>query len=163
MPLSSYDQLGDINDDVFVFTYLYVREDCLNLYGFVTLEEKDIFISLLGVSGIGPRVALALLSGLSFDKLAEAIDKGDVDILTKVPGIGKKTASRIILELREKLVFKSADKEKKDSILPEEALGALIALGCRKEEARKAVQKACDNLDKDVGVEVIVKEAMKYL
>jgi Holliday junction DNA helicase RuvA len=162
MPLSAYDQLGAVGEEAHVFTYLYVRENCLDLYGFITIEEKDMFVSLLTVSGIGPRVALALISGLSILRLKEAIDKGDVNALTKVPGVGKKTASRIILELKDKLVIKHFGP-KEGPVLPEEALEALISLGCRKEEARKAVQKACDNLEKDARIELIVKEAMKHI
>jgi holliday junction DNA helicase RuvA len=94
---------GDIGQTVVFYTHLYVREDALNLYGFLRPAERDFFERLLGVSGVGPKVALSLLSKLALPDLEAAIARGDVDALTRIPGIGKKTSARLVLELKGKL------------------------------------------------------------
>jgi Holliday junction DNA helicase RuvA len=103
IPLSTYYDLPEIDTTVSVFVHTYVREDTLQLFGFLTVDERDLFDALLRVTKVGPKLALAMLSGLSTGNLQQAIIEGDVPRLSAVPGVGRKTAERIILELREKL------------------------------------------------------------
>jgi Holliday junction DNA helicase RuvA len=131
-------------------THTHVREDALALFGFVTLAEKDLFEKLITVSGVGPRLAVTILSGLPTEELVAAIVGGDAKGLTRIPGVGRKTGERLVLELREKL-----------GPVPEEALGgrgassatlveqdvvsAIINLGCTRDAAEKAVRQALGN------------------
>jgi Holliday junction DNA helicase RuvA len=103
IPLSTYYDLPEIKASVSVFVHTYVREDTFQLFGFLTIDERDLFDALLRVTKVGPKLALAMLSGLSAGDLQQAIIEGDVPRLSAVPGVGRKTAERIILELREKL------------------------------------------------------------
>ena len=103
IPLSTYYDLPEIEAAVSVFVHTYVREDTFQLFGFLTVDERDLFDALLRVTKVGPKLALAMLSGLSAGDLQQAIIEGDVPRLSAVPGVGRKTAERIILELREKL------------------------------------------------------------
>ena len=95
--------LGDVGGEVLVHTHLHVREDALTLYGFATREERALFLQLLGVTGVGPKVALGVLSAAAADRLAGMIAEGDVTALARLPGIGRKTAQRVVLELKEKI------------------------------------------------------------
>lgn len=139
-------------------TYLHVREDALHLYGFGSANEKHLFEKLISVSGIGPKVALAILSNLAAERLAQAITAGDDQLLASVPGIGKKTAARLILELREKLSLPEA-------CLPSatatnvEAREALVSLGYSIQEADAALAAATD----DMNTEQCIKIALKRL
>ena len=149
IPVSTYSQLGPAGADVSLETYTHVREDALSLFGFSTRREKAIFEKLITVGGIGPRLAITILSGLPADELAGAIRTGDVDRLTCIPGVGKKTGERIVLELREKLgaldaegVDAAAGGEVGGGAVEREVLSALLNLGCSRDAARKAVGKA---------------------
>src|SRR5207244_11325091 len=103
LPLSSFYVLGDAGTEMTLRTHTHVREDALALYGFATLVEQQLFERLIGVSGIGPRVALAVLSGIEPVELIRAIERGDIARLTAIPGVGKKTSERIVLELKDRL------------------------------------------------------------
>ncbi len=146
VPLSVISALPPVGEEVFLFTNLTVREDKMLLFGFRHEEELDVFLLLNNVSRVGPKVALSVLSVLQPAELATAVTKEDVNTLTKVPGIGRKTAERIILELKDKLKNKAYDptplpefNRKVDSI--EEAAEALLALGYRHSEAMFALQE----------------------
>ena len=153
--------------DVKVYTYLAVREDDVSLYGFYSLQEKEMFLQLVSVSGIGPKVALAILSGISVDKLASNIISQDVTALNKVKGVGKKTAARIVLELKDKITkdYQDAEESKKTAVatdnaveVNEEAVMALMTLGfTRKEATAKVANVAVDGMS----VEDIVFNALK--
>ena len=153
--------------DVKVYTYLAVREDDVSLYGFYSLQEKEMFLQLVSVSGIGPKVALAILSGISVDKLASNIISQDVTALNKVKGVGKKTAARIVLELKDKITkdYQDAEESKKTAVatdntveVNEEAVMALMTLGfTRKEATAKVANVAVDGMS----VEEIVFNALK--
>jgi Holliday junction DNA helicase RuvA len=125
--------------EVKLFTHLQVREDALTLYGFSTFEELGIFDTMLSVSGIGPKLALALLSAFKADELATVIATGNADMLCTVPGIGKKTASRIILELKDKIARSWAAAPTAAGAVDSEILAVLTALGYTSAEAAKAV------------------------
>lgn len=142
VPASSLSLLGEPGSPVELHTHLHVRENELSLYGFLTEGELALFEALLGVSGIGPKAALALLSHLSVDELSRAIAQEQVEVLSSVPGVGAKTARKVILELRDK-VARAAGVQ---AISPElaradsEALAALVSLGYSVVEAQRALQ-----------------------
>ena len=129
VPSLTLSRLGVIGDKVSLYTHLYVKEDNISLYGFASSEEVALFKNLISISGIGPRIALALLSKLSAEQLATAIISGNVALIDQVPGIGKKMANRLVVELRDKL-----EREWKEAALPlapedSDAIAALTSLG----------------------------------
>ena len=140
VPGTTLSKLGGVGSSVLLHTHLYVREDNISLYGFSTTQETALFGQLINVSGIGPKVALALLTTLNADQLATAIMSGNADLLSQVPGIGKKTAGRIILELKGKL-----EKGWEGEIIPagvtqadSDTIAALTSLGYSVREATQA-------------------------
>jgi Holliday junction DNA helicase RuvA len=142
-------------------TYLAVREDALDLYGFPTSEEKGFFELLISVSGIGPRGALGILSVTTVDTLKKAIGTGDTSYLTKVSGIGRKTAEKVVLELRDKLRANVDQKETHHELRAEsDVIEALKALGYSQNEARDALKAVADE---HVGANARIKEALKIL
>jgi len=167
------DRFGKTGDTVCVYTYLYVREDTLALYGFPSQEEHDMFVMLLQVSGIGPKVALALVAQILPSQFALAVITGDVKRLTQVKGVGKKGAERLILELKDKLkgfAFEGADGEfvvdelisglASDSRLMQEAMSAMVVLGYTAQEARKAVTSVYRD---DIPVEELIRFSLRAL
>ena len=145
IPFSTYYELGELGDRVSLHVYTHVREDTLSLYGFLTPLEKRLFILLLGVSGVGPRLAIAVLSGLPVEELMRAISEADIVRLSSVPGIGKKTAERLALELREKVrpilaeLGKGAGGPVVVSSVQSDVVSALVNLGYGRPIAEKAV------------------------
>jgi len=140
MPTSTMSTLGAIGDEVELHTHLHLREDNVTLYGFATPEELGLFQTLIGVSGLGPKLALAMLSAMSVEKLAMAIAGGGADLLSEIPGIGRKTANRIILELKEKVAagwLTAPPPEFAEENA--EVLSALVSLGYSVREASHAV------------------------
>lgn len=138
MPVSMLSDLPPEGSEVFLHIYTHVREDALQLYGFPSEEEKRIFTTLISISGVGPKMALNILSGIQVKEFLHAIDTEDVAMLCRVPGLGKKTAHRLILELREKLPSAGEVKDK----LFDDTLSALINLGYKKSEAQEALEMA---------------------
>ena len=144
-----------IGEEATLFTHLSVREDALTLYGFYSQEEYDIFQQLISVSGIGPKVALGILSAISVDKLCAAIHGQQLTVLTKLPGIGKKSAQRLILELKDKIAAGSGDIAADDvSDMPvvgddtiSEATAALISLGYSQAEIDPVMRRAGEEMD----------------
>ena len=136
VPSSSVESLGNPGDNVRLFTSMQVREDSMSLYGFETVDARETFEVLIGISGIGPRVALSILSMFTPETLAAAVDAGDLKAFTPVPGVGRRTASRIVLELKGKLEFEPSDA----TAAPDaDAIDALTALGYSAAEAREAL------------------------
>lgn len=167
MPTKSIESLGEIGEVVKVHTHYYVREDNISLYGFKTNEELRMFELLLQVSGIGAKSAIAMLSEISPSSFALAVISDDISKLVKIPGIGKKTAARIVLELKDKLKTEEAitkTEEVKLSISNEEetneAVAALQVLGYTKREIEKALEKIDT---KNLQLEEIIKQGLKYL
>lgn len=159
-------------DDVKVYTYLNVKEDAMQLFGFLTKDDLSVFRLLLNVNGIGPKAALGVLSGLTADELRFAILSDDVSTLTKAPGIGKKTAQKIILELKDKLSLEEAFEQKitnvreqslgnSDQDVAKDAVQALVALGYSNTEALQAVRKV--ELQEGLDTEAILKAALKFI
>lgn len=144
-----------MGEEAMLFTHLSVREDALTLYGFYSQEEYDIFQQLISVSGIGPKVALGILSAISVDKLCAAIHGQQLTVLTKLPGIGKKSAQRLILELKDKIAAGSGDIAADDvSDMPvvgddtiSEATAALISLGYSQAEIDPVMRRAGEGMD----------------
>lgn len=146
--------------DVNIWTHLYVREDALEMYGFLDREELDFFETLISISGVGPKSALGILEVAPVVSLKQAIVSEDEAFFTKVSGVGKKTAQRLILELKTKLSKKFTPEKGSDSEQMGEALEALVALGYNQRDARKSLQE----VPKDIrGVEAKVKAALKLL
>jgi len=161
MPTSTMSTLGAIGDEVELHTHLHLREDNATLYGFATPEELGLFQTLIGVSGLGPKLALAMLSAMSVEKLAMAIASGGADLLSEIPGIGKKTANRIILELKEKVAagwLTTPPPEFAEENA--EVLAALTSLGYSVREASHAV--ATLPTDPTLSLEEKIRLALGY-
>ncbi len=161
VPMSTFCNLPDLGQEITLLTHFVVREDALLLYGFATASERQTFRALIKISGIGPRIALAILSGMSADDLAIAVEEGNLGLLTRIPGIGKKTAERLILELKGKLVVTHANSAVQITAdaAHNDIISALIALGYSEREAVSAVKK----LPADVGVSEGIRQALKAL
>jgi Holliday junction DNA helicase RuvA len=139
--LSTFYELPDVESPASLWIHTHVREDTLALYGFLTERERSLFLLLLGVAGIGPKVALTVLSGIPPAELAAALRNQDVRRLVAIPGVGKKTAERMVLELAEKAASFAAEAapEAPAAVASEDVISALVNLGYRKGEAEKAV------------------------
>ncbi|HEY7575205.1 MAG TPA: Holliday junction branch migration protein RuvA [Thermoanaerobaculia bacterium] len=142
IPLSTFYELPDAESPASLFVHTHVREDTLALYGFLTERERSLFLLLMSVAGIGPKVALTVLSGIPPAELVEALRRQDVRRLVAVPGVGKKTAERMVLELAEKVAAFSAEAppQAPAAVAAEDVLSALVNLGYRKAEAERAVE-----------------------
>jgi len=161
-PASTVQNCGDIGQTLVVHTHLYVREDALNLYGFLSAAERDFFERLLSVNGVGPRAALSLLSALSLADLEAAIARGDVEALTRVPGIGKKTSARLVLELKGKLdLALSASRPAATAPAAADVLAALTNLGYPLPAAQEAVQNL--PVDPTLSTGDKIRLALRYL
>ncbi len=171
IPLSSYDRLPAIGQAVQVLTHLHVREDAHILYGFMSIAERDLFRLLVNnVSGIGPKLALAVLSGMSVSSFKGAVVNGDVASLSKISGLGKKTAERIVLELKDKVGVAAAWEAASASHAPSaedeqanEAVLALIALGYKQVDAHKTVRDLQEKQPEIKSAEELVKLALKRI
>ncbi len=145
VPLSTFAGLGALHAEITLLTYTHVREDTLALYGFLTAREKRCFELLISASGVGPSLALKILSGMSIDELVPAIRKSDFAQLVRIPGVGRKTAERIVVELRDKLVaidVAEAGKPATRSQLESDVTSALVNLGYDERSVEKAIEKA---------------------
>lgn len=161
VPMSTFYQLPTVAEKVTLLTHFVVREDAQLLYGFATQQERATFRQLLKVNGIGAKSALSILSGLSIDDLVQAVALQETGMLTRVPGVGKKTAERLLLELKDKFTLEgvaamTANQPKSAS---SDVLNALLALGYNEREALAAVKL----LDKDTSVSDGIKQALKLL
>ena len=161
MPTSTLSMLGAIGEEVQLHTHLHLREDNATLYGFASADELRLFQTLIGVSGVGPKLALAMLSTMSVEKLTMAIATGSTDLLTMVPGIGKKVANRLILELKEKIgagwITTPAAQIAEGNT---EVLSALTSLGYSVSEANRAVTTL--STSSDLSLEEKIKLALQY-
>ena len=172
IPTQYFDMLPDEGEDVKIYTYLCVREDAMILYGILSKDDLEIFKLLITVSGIGPKGGLAILSTLSADDLRFAILSGDSKAISKAPGIGAKTAQRVILDLKDKLSLEDAFEKKLEnqtsgaavsmnSTVKNDAVMALNALGYSSTESLKAVSKV--DITEDMDVEDVLKLALKNM
>lgn len=148
IPVSTFTHLPEAGGEVRLRIYTHVREDALSLYGFLTADEKALFEKLIGVSGIGPTAAVKILSGLAAPDLIRAIQRGELERLVRIPGVGKKTAERLVLELRDKLPSVSGEAPESapaaEPLAPveQDVISALLNLGCARPQAEAAVRKA---------------------
>jgi Holliday junction DNA helicase RuvA len=150
IPLSTFYAIGELKDEVSLMVHTHVRDDALLLYGFLTAREKHFFELLISASGVGPSLALKILSGMSVDDLIPAIRAGDLPALTRIPGVGKKTAERIVVELRDKLaqIEATGPAEEKPAArggLAADVVSALLNLGYDRRTAEKAAEEAQRN------------------
>jgi Holliday junction DNA helicase RuvA len=169
VPLSTSDTMPSIGEKVRILTHMHVREQEHTLYGFATNDERDLFRLLITrVSGIGPKLGLAVLSGMSVDQFKNAVIHGDTPILSKISGLGKKTAERIILELKDKVgvtAVWTAAKEESHGVkgIINDAVLALISLGYKQSEAIKAVNKIADSNTDPINSDELIRAALRSM
>ena len=165
--LKDYEQLPDLNQEITVLTYLNVREDLMELYGFLEYERRRLFVQLIGVSGIGPRTAINLLSNISVAHFKENIIAEDVKSLSLIPGIGPKTAQRIILDIREKITKDKATKEGLDvskiNFTYDDIYTALSSLGYRKNQIDKAIKQLNKENSFEGNIEDVIKKVLNII
>jgi Holliday junction DNA helicase RuvA len=169
-PLSTFYALPEEEKEVSLHIYTHVREDAFILFGFITELEKKVFKLLISVSGIGPKLGINILSGIGPDELLDAISSGDVAKLQSIPGVGKKTAERLALELKDKALKARGDRDVQPSIksmrqdrgIFDDAISALVNLGYPSKAANSAVEKACSNV-RELTLEGVIKEALRLL
>ncbi|MGY8808980.1 MAG: Holliday junction branch migration protein RuvA [Fidelibacterota bacterium] len=165
--LKDYEQLPELNQEITVLTYLNVREDLMELYGFLEYERRGLFVQLIGVSGIGPRTAINLLSNISVAHFKENIVAEDVKSLSLIPGIGPKTAQRIILDIREKITKDKATKEGLDvskiNFTYDDIYTALSSLGYRKNQIDKAIKQLTKENSFEGNIEDVIKKILNII
>lgn len=167
----TFEYLPAVGEEIKVYTYLYLREDAMILYGFLTKDDLELFKLLISVSGIGPKGGLAILSALSADDLRFAVLSGDSKAISKAPGVGAKTAQRVILELKDKMSLEDAFEKKSEHVqtlkisgngqVRNDAVMALTALGYSSAESLKAVSAV--EITEEMDVEAVLKAALKYM
>jgi len=174
IPLSTFYELEDAGSTVQLRIYTHVREDALQLYGFKTARERELFLRLISVSGIGPKLGITLLSGMSADEMISSIRTNNLAKLTLIPGVGRKTAERLVMELRDKVASLSAEVEEElgtktdatavptEDSMRADALSALLNLGYQRNAAEKAVTAAMSETS-DVSVESILRSSLRKL
>ena len=170
VPLSTFYGLGEPGADVALRVHTHVREDALSLYGFATALELDLFERLISISGIGPKVGLAVLSGIEPVELIGAVERGDLARLTAIPGVGKKTSERIVLELKDRLprahvaaVVASSEGAPEQAAVRDDLLSALMNLGYHRPLAERAVDAALKIAGRDAGFERTLRQALREL
>ena len=167
IPVSTFTHLPEPGAEVRLRIHTHVREDALALYGFLTQDEKGLFEKLISVSGIGPTLAVKILSGLAAPDLIAHIRRGEVDKLVRIPGVGKKTAERMILELRDKLPAPSGELSAQPSSaldpIEQDVISALLNLGCSRPAAEAAVRKAKGIAGAETGFEPLFRRALELV
>jgi Holliday junction DNA helicase RuvA len=165
--LNTFLELPEVGEDLSLFTVTVVREDSFHLYGFMQTEERDLFNLLVQVKGVGPKVALALLGGIKPADLKKAISREDAGWISTVPGVGRKTAERIVLELKDKVSVASDELPSHTTGVDEQAVSdvvsALSNLGYRSVDGRKAVQTVLQGIDRPESFEYMIRESLKIL
>ena len=162
IPVSSMNALGEPGQEVQLLTVLHVREDALQLFGFATRDEKELFIQLIGVSGVGPKLAQAVLSGISVDDFRSAIHQQNFSALSRIPGIGRKTAERLVVELKDK-IGKAAQTGTAEggTSAGEEAVKALLSLGYKRTQAETVIQRL--TRESSMPIEELIRRALREL
>ncbi len=170
IPLSTYYGLPNLSDSISLSVHTHVREDAIQLFGFLTSQEKDAFVLLTSVSGVGPKLALSVLSALPVPALISAIQSGDVEKLTTVPGIGNKSAGRLVLELKDKvekihpglIAANEVHGQGKDAVF-DDALSALVNLGYRLHDAKDALKQVKKTNAEPMVLKDMIRESLKEL
>lgn len=170
IPLSTFYSLPDINESASLRVHTHLREDAIQLFGFLTATEKGAFILLTGISGIGPKLALSVLSTLSVTDLVSAIQSGDMEKLATVPGIGRKSAGRIVLELKDKVerlqavpAAVAAVTDDHSLRVDDDALSALVNLGYRAQEAKDIIKRITQSQAGPMPLKDLIRETLKEL
>ena len=170
MPMTCFYELPDNGQEVIVLTHFAVREDAQILYGFNQEQERELFRELIKVNGVGPKLALAILSGMSAQQFISAVEQGEIKTLVKLPGVGNKTAERLIVEMKDRLkrfaeqlspistVIEANSVKKSSNQIESEAVSALIALGYKPQEASRIINKV---ILPDMDCETLIREALK--
>lgn len=163
IPLCSFGDIPEKGQMVFMHTYTHVREDALQLFGFLSEEERKVFTTLLGINGIGPKLGLAILSGMPVGRFVEAVNSENVSLLSTIPGLGAKTSARLVLELKGKLpsLHIGDATYSRERTVAEDAVSALVNLGYKRQLAEKAVELSVNN--GATAIEVMIREALNYL
>jgi Holliday junction DNA helicase RuvA len=172
IPVSTFYELGEVGDPIALRVHTYVREDAIQLFGFRTGREKDLFLKLTSVSGIGPKLAITILSGMSPEELIPAIRTNDLGRLTSIPGIGRKTAERLVIELRDRMAALSGPEVEAAyaasraaggaDAVRDDVVAALLSLGYQKAQAEKAVSRVLER-ESDRTIEHVLRESLKLL
>ncbi|MEO7539688.1 MAG: Holliday junction branch migration protein RuvA, partial [Pyrinomonadaceae bacterium] len=171
IPLSTFYELGEIGSDVQLRIYTYVREDAIQLFGFKTLRERELYLRLISVQGIGAKSGITMLSGMSAEEIITAIRSNDLARLTSIPGVGRKTAERLVIELRDKVGGVAADGSALDAASTiatpadsvfEDALSALINLGYQRNAAEKALNQAATE-GTGISVQKLLRRGLQIL
>jgi len=168
VPASTYERLPEIGQGVQLYTYFYLREDEIQLFGFATPEEQAVFEIFINTSGIGPKTSLGILSAIPIGEFARAVTENDLRVLMQIPGVGRKTAERLVVELRDKMKAfllgieaRGVQLEKRSPAM-HDAVEALVQLGARPNVAARAVTQAAEILGDDASSEDLVREALKH-
>ena len=169
IPLSTYEKLGDVGASISLLTHFHVREDAMQLFGFFSDEERRLFKLLISVSGIGPKIAQGILSGMNVEELKSNLLSGNVTALTAIPGVGKKTAERMILELRDKVggvmaeTITSSAGSMKSATMRSDALQALTSLGYNIQIAEKSIRLVLQETEGEIiALEELIKRALRH-
>ncbi|GIU48608.1 Holliday junction branch migration protein RuvA [Shewanella algidipiscicola] len=175
LPLTSFYELPELNQEVVIYTHFVVREDAQLLYGFVTKQERALFRLLIKTNGVGPKLALTILSGMSASEFVKCVEHDDIATLVKLPGVGKKTAERLLVEMRDKLksLMEASQGSEREFVLQsnysakpqvnsaeEDAIAALLSLGYKPAQASKAVSGV---YQEDMDSETLIKAALKSM
>lgn len=165
IPVNASPNLVPLGHKVKLHTSLVIRENSHTIYGFLSKQEKELFEALLNVTGIGPKTALNVIGHISVYDFHKAVSKGDIPSLTRIPGIGKKTAERLLIEMRDKLpnLVQEISKKEIPSLKLRDALSALIHLGYAQNKAQKAIEKAIQETPSDVDLAVLITHSLKHL
>ena len=171
IPLTTFYELPEAGQTITLHVHTNVKQDAINLFGFHTIQERDLFQLMISVSGIGPRIAMNILSGISAQDLLNAISGGHVEKLVKIPGVGKKMAERLILELKEKVLKKMMLEKMPETgagpdageIIREDVLSALVNLGYKNNVAQDALNKALLISGEELEMDQLLKKTLKFL
>ena len=171
IPLTTFYELPEAGNPVTLHVHTHVKQDAINLFGFYTIQERDLFQLMISVSGIGPKIAMNILSGIAANDLLQAISRGDLGKLISIPGVGRKMAERLILELKEKVIKKMTieqipvadDQYKANEMIKEDVLSALVNLGYKNNTAKDAVDKVMQVSKEDMTLDQLLKKTLKIL
>jgi holliday junction DNA helicase RuvA len=163
IPLSTFFKLGEIGSEVELLIHTHMTDNALSLFGFATSAEKEIFLKLIGISGIGPKLAMNILSGIEPAELEDAVRRTDVARISLIPGIGKKTALRVAMELQDKIEKKEKVLAAKGSKEKEDLVSALTNLGFRRKEIEPTVDKVLATVPEEAGFERMLRECLKHM
>jgi holliday junction DNA helicase RuvA len=171
IPLTTFYELPETGEPVTLHIHTNVKQDAINLFGFYTIQERDLFQLMISVSGIGPKMSMNILSGISAQELLGAISGGNVGKLVRIPGVGKKMAERLVLELKEKVVKKmmmegspqAGLQNRLDDMIAEDVLSALVNLGYKNNIAKDALDKALRSSEEKMEMDKLLKKTLKLL